>query len=257
LLLLATAVPNVSDEMKKRLLYRILAYPEVGFPLGLGTATWLGAVAAGDPLGYFGFLGLTGMLLGLGAGLTRFVLQGGQLSGPGHGEGQDTTEGSRAESLEQLAVRLRADHDPRTQQHVQQLRQLHERLQRLTADGQNAPTPLLLELRDKAEQLYRCCLTSLERTLQQWNAAQEMSTAETRDQVLKWREDLLDEVSKGIAHLGATLDHLQASSLRPGSDAEGIAEVRDELDIGLQVARNVQARMDDLERGLKKVSQTQ
>ena len=113
---------------------------------------------------------------------------------------------------------------------------------------------LFPELRENAEQLYQSCVSSLDRTSDLWQAAQEMTTDEGRQRVLESRESLIAEVGLGIHHLGATLDYLQASRLEKSPQRAQLTQIRRELETGLEIARRVEGRIDSLERSLDKDS---
>jgi hypothetical protein len=150
--------------------------------------------------------------------------------------------------LNDLARRLRRDRDDRTEEILDRLHRLNDRLRMdglLSPEGGGALYP---EICDKIEQLYSSCLKSLERTWEFWRAALEMSTPEAREETLQRREELLTKVLDGTSHLEATVDQLLAKQLERGANEHELTQIREELDVGLQVARRVEQRMTELER---------
>ena len=107
------------------------------------------------------------------------------------------------------------------------------------------------ELQASAEELFGTCMAALERSLEKWDAAREVSSEEVRNQLLGSRERLLDELGAGITHLEKTLDHLLSTSMAAGEAVEELARARTELEQGLEVARQVERRMGELERELR------
>jgi methyl-accepting chemotaxis protein len=75
-----------------------------------------------------------------------------------------------------------------------------------------------------------------------------MATAEARETVLRSRGELLEEVTRSVEQLGASIDQIQVSALAQGAGSSDLAKIRSELDVGLEVARRVQERMEDLDR---------
>ena len=60
-------------------LKRLSASPLVGVPLSLGLATWcLGLMVEPHP-GFLSFVGVSGVLFGIGSGVTQWILNGRQL----------------------------------------------------------------------------------------------------------------------------------------------------------------------------------
>jgi hypothetical protein len=149
-----------------------------------------------------------------------------------------------------LQEKLSRDEDERTDVSLTKLRRLHKRLHRDGLLNASVDAIFYLEIRDKVEQLYLSCLTTLERTFEFWRTAAEMATTEARQEVLRQREQLISEVDSSVGHLEATVDQLQAKQLQNGSGERELQQVRQELDMGLQVARQVEARLTEFEEGL-------
>jgi hypothetical protein len=220
--------------------------PSVTVPGVVGGVALGLAMVLGSPGGLFGVVGICGLLFAAGMAFTRWVYVAGPLA-----DTMDRARASQAERgeqmrLDQLQRQLRDDSDPRTRDNVTKLRQLRSRLQAALRN----PTgdPLLVEVRQKTEELYQSCLGNLERVAQQGVAAREMATAEARETVLRSRGELLEEVTRSVEQLGASIDQIQVSALAQGTGSSDLAKIRSELDVGLEVARRVQERMEDLDR---------
>jgi predicted nuclease with TOPRIM domain len=117
--------------------------------------------------------------------------------------------------------------------------------------GPRADDEPLSDVAADVVELYRACLVSLERSVDLHEAARDMETDPARDELLAQREELLEEIRRSEAHLGATLDRLQAAQLSREDPGDDLARMREELDAGLAVARRVQRRMDELDRALR------
>ncbi len=214
------------------------------FGAGLLLLAWL----AGSATGVLGILGLSGVVLGVGIGARRLLLRRDELVREAREDLKKESARSHRAHLRQLHRRLRRDRDPRTGQYLAELRRLYDRLQRAGLMGSRAASPVLPEVRTKAEELYRSCVTSMERAVQLWETSQEMATDQAKQQALTSREMLLEEVGKSVRHLGATVDHLQTAGLGRGDEGESLARMREELDQGLEIARRVEQRMAELTR---------
>ena len=82
-----------------------------------------------------------------------------------------------------------------------------------------------------------------------------MATDRAKHEMLDSRDDLLEQVETSIGHLESTLDNLQTVQIQRTDEelSDRNARLRQELDQGLEVARAVEKRMEDLERQLRDV----
>ena len=194
-------------------------------------------------------LGATGLLFGIAAALSRWKRDGAQIRRAAAEKFRDESNRNHEQFLNDLERRLQTDDDDRTNQHLAALRQLHRRMRRVGLFAGGLPAMILPDVKERTEQLYRSCLSSLERSVILRDAALEVATASARGQLIKSRESLLGEVGTTIRHLGATLDFLQTSKLEKDDDRH-LVRMRQELEVGLEVARRVEDRMNDLEQSL-------
>jgi len=236
--------------LRRRAWRRLLASPLVAGPVVFGGGLLLLSIAGIDLGGYGVALGMASLVLGVVVGGVRRLVHFDRIVEEVRGEFQGQTTFSQYLYLHSLGRRLKADGDPRTRQHVRELRRLYSRLDRVGAAG---PAGLRAEIYDKAGELYRSSIAALERTLEYRTAALEMSTDEARRQMVQARETLLAEVGRSIQHLGATLDHLQSAALRRDPTEENLVRVRDELVESLDVAKRVEEDMADLDRQLRQL----
>ncbi len=236
-----------SPPLRGRILRNLLRWPLVNVPAVLGTGALLLGLATGRPTGYLAMLGAAGVLAGAAAAVGRWWMGSDELARLARQQLQDEGRREHRTYLRRLYRRLRKDRDRRTNKRLKQLQRIHGRLQRAGVLGRRDKADLQQDIKDDAAELYGSCVTSLERSLDLWHAAKEMASAESRDRLLAAREELLEEVGHSIAHLDATLDHLNTSKLKPGARSEQLARTREELEIGLQVARRVEQRMAELE----------
>jgi hypothetical protein len=232
----------------RRVAGELVASPLIGIPLGLGALSLLLGLASG--IEFFQFLGASGLLFGAGVAATIWLLRGETLRENAISEFRDEAHKNHERFLAELKQRLEVDGDARTNEYLQQLLKLHRRMRRAGIFDVHVPAEILPEIKDKTESLYRSCLSTLERTLAFWDAAQEMMTEEARQRVLESREGLIDEVGTSIHHLGATMDFLQTAKLEEDRD-RSLPQMRRELEVGLEVARRVEQRMDELEQSLQ------
>ena len=235
-------------EIRSRIVRSLIASPLVGVPAGLGCALWLSGTLLGNDT--LVLLGAAGLLFGIAAAWSRWNRDRPQIRRAAAEKFRDESNRNHEQFLNDLERRLQTDDDERTNQHLSVLRQLHRRMRRVGIFDGDRPTMILPDVKERTEQLYRSCLSSLERSVILRDAALEMTTASARGQLIKSRESLLGEVGTTIRHLGATLDFLQTSKLEK-VDNRHLSQMRQELEVGLEVARRVEDRMSNLEQSLQ------
>lgn len=234
-------------EFRKRVILKALIAPTVLFPALFGATAAAVGVAAGDFLGFMGFLGVTGVLWGVGAGLTRLLLSSRKLGEQVLEEAETGRRDAALARLKQVERRLEKTRDPRTFAVIRALR--HQR-HRLFDAVENHAFPVPPEIAGMSQQLYDQCVDSLDRSATLWETARKMATKQAREELMAKREAMLEEVRRGVEQWALTLDRLQAAPIERGDTAEAVARIREELDQELAVARRVDERMTALERDI-------
>lgn len=157
----------------------------------------------------------------------------------------------RQAKLRDLRRRLRQDKDHRSSQCVRDLQDLYDRIffHRLLEDDEQSGTAadVLAEVRGQTWQLLEAGEEALERTYELWRAANDMSSDSGREAILRKREELLEEVNESLMNLGEALDFLQTGRLRETDTERSVANAGEQLERGLEVARKIHERLDDLE----------
>jgi hypothetical protein len=235
----------------RRVVAKALSSPLAVLPLATGIILLLWALVFGGFGGLSGTLGIGALLVGLGVAAYRWLFSAESLVESVQQEEKKDVERRDRAFLTRLRRKLRTDRDPRTAKSIDKLAGLRKRMIQSGVTESGKDSPVLPELVGKADELYRSCLKSLERSLELWEAARDMATSEARDELLRSREALVGEVVQSIDHLAATVDYLQSASLQRGQEDVDIAKVREELEMGLEVARRVTERVNELERGLR------
>lgn len=232
--------------LRWRVLRKAAWSPMVLVPVLFGAWALATGVLMGSPAGFFGFLGVTGVALGLGLAAARFVLGGERYAQDALREAQEARYAAGETKLNQVERRLEKTRDTRTFQDIRMLRALRRRLLGAVETGAFAVPPEVVSM---SEQMYRSCVESLEHSAVLWETARKMATQAARDELMAKREALLQEVSRSVYQLAQTVDALQAAPLQRDTGQE-LGRIRQELDTNLQVARRVEARMQALEREL-------
>jgi len=159
--------------------------------------------------------------------------------------------------LRELRRRLREDRDSRTSDCVRRLHQVSRRLQSLRGEAiRRGRAARWDDAQDGMQQVYDHSLSSLERTWELWEGAQRLASAAARQQAEDARETLIHQMQQSIQQLERGLDQWQnAASESENSStesAEVLGQLRKELDASLEVARDVDERMKQLEGDLQR-----
>lgn len=158
--------------------------------------------------------------------------------------------------LRELRSRLRGDRDPRTGECVKQLQEIYRRwleLHQQPASREQAAAWDTAQL--GIRELYEQSLQALERSWTLWKSTEKLHNAAFRTQTLDSRDQIVQEVQQTIHHLQEALDQWQVArpaSAREQDPVRQLEQLQNELDRGLEVARNVDARMAELEGELQR-----
>jgi hypothetical protein len=197
------------------------------------------------------FAGLAAVLLSLGVFLTRVVTGSENVAKQVLEDMEKEAVRQRERTLDDLDRKLSADGDSRTEKCLRDLRALAGAFQRDKAWLSTLNTRSTFDILSGVEQLFMRCVQYLEKTLQLWYTARDMSTPEARDVILAERERILEDVTASIRQLGKILAGIQRLGVSEGEAGSDLARIRDELDQSLEVAKAVEKRMKDLERELE------
>lgn len=241
---------------KWKRLFRSVAWPTIA-----GGGILLAGVATGQILAPLGFVGMGLLALGTAVGVYRWTLGGERLTEEARADLETETAREHVAYLKTLRGRMRRDRDPRTTKMVKKLKDVYDRLTARgipeSADSVTKRRAGMAEVHQGARGLYQSCLDMLERSLELWNGARKMATESSRAQLLKSRDEILDQVEESINHLDRTLDQIQVAKLgQDDSISADNSQLQQELEQGLEVARRVEERMRDLEHDLRMKERT-
>lgn len=233
-----------STEVNKQRLLSAVTSKLFWLPTALGAAVGL---LADPPAAWLGWAAV-----GLGVATLAWKLTVGSwpLTRKAESELRNQANREHRAYLRQLQQKLRTDRDPQTGEMLRKLRDLYGRLDDITGDPQ-LQQPWQTEVVEQIHSLYQSSLKALERSFELWHRGQDMATDETRQQLLDWRSDVLGEVGRSIEQLAKTADQVQASAVKRELPEDDLARMRQELQQGLTVARNVEQQIEKLENELK------
>ena len=214
-------------------------------PLAVG-AGLLGVAAFVPAAALTAFAGVCGLLAGGGAYATKWILGADRMARQAAEELAGEERGRREADVLALLKRLMHDGDPRTQDLLRRLRDLHGRIADPSSrDRLDAPANVV----EKVRMVYDSCLSTLARTADLVDSARRLTTDSARRQVMASREAMVQEVAHAADDLDGVIGQVEA--LRVGGAGAGdLARMRDELNRSLDVARRVEERVGRIERGM-------
>jgi hypothetical protein len=238
------------SRLRKKVLLDLVSWPWALFPGVGGLTLMLLAGAANQAAPYVAFAGLASLLAGIGSLATRWIYRAEDVTKKAFEELQAEALKKEERDLDALDRRLRQeDDDPRTERHLAQLRRLYTGFRNDSTWATRMKQGAAVEIAQKVESLFRGCVHSLERSLELWQTAHKMATKDARAKVLEVREHLLEEIEQSIQQLARTIDEVQALAVK-AKEQQDLAQIRQELNESLAVARRVEERMQALEAEL-------
>ena len=218
---------------------RLLTLPQAWIPAAVATPLTL----SGYRFGLWGYA-----ISGLGI-VAAIVFQSKSLWQLAEEDVRAETDYLHQRTLRSLRRRLREDNDDRSSRCVRELARLYDRIRTddLLKDN-NRDAAVTTEVKGQCQQLYDTSFESLERTYSLWQASTQLASAEKRAGVLDSRERLLSDIAESIENLAHTLDFLQTARLEADeANQRSVRKAREELEHGLEVARAVHIRLNELE----------
>lgn len=150
--------------------------------------------------------------------------------------------------LRQLRRQLRRDNDYRSSQCIRDLQDLYDRMYENDLLANSKDSDVGDDIKRQTWQLFETGKKALHRSYELWQAAEQMTSEQNRNEILHTREGLLDELSESLTNLGHAIDFLQTSRIKKRQEnTRSINQAGSELARGLEVAKAVQRRLDELE----------
>lgn len=227
---------------RKKYLLGLLVSPVTFYPFLIGATIFLGGVATGFPFAVFG--GVVAILAGAGIFVQRLLIGSTKHAEAAWEEIQKEIEEARERLLDDLAEKLLTDDDARTEHLLGDLRLLQKTFHggKLT---NSLNTVSSYDITSGVDELFRACITLLEKSFSLWETAHRITTKIAREAMLQEREEVLGKVRISIEDLGALISAVNALEMGHGETSQ-LERIRKELVTNLEVARRVDERMRNL-----------
>ena len=227
---------------RKKFALRLASHPVTVLPF-LGGLTAMGAGWAGILPATAIFAGVVGVVVGIGALVTRAGILGEKIARQLHEELQARDHDATEVALDALRARLASDRDTRDEKMLDQLRELAKIFKRNTEWMSRINPVSAAEITGGVEELVRTCIQKLQDAFRLLETVRDLSTSPVRQALVDQRERMLTEVEASIAELTELLTGVY--TLGTGRDASAeTTRVRGQLKQSLDIARKVEEQMD-------------
>jgi hypothetical protein len=235
------------DDVKRKVLARLLGSPSTIIPLSFGAAALAASAMIGNRAGML--VGGASILAGVGVMATRWILSLDQITEEARRRLLKREEDKHRDAMKQLEASLVLDGDPRTETCLRQLCDHYDVFQEKAADGKL--TAAGYQVTRQVEQLFQACINQLGRSHELWEQAHGCRNAE-RQGVLDEREEIVSEVAATTEQVVRAVEHFR--QMNEQHDETDLHHLREELDESLRVARLVEERMAAWENPLGQYS---
>jgi hypothetical protein len=229
------------DDLRKRIMNELFVAPSVVLPIVGGATAWLMSWAVGG-IDWLNAAGLVGVLAGIGWFATRFIFQLDSITEKAMRDQVMEQIRQEERKLDDLAVRLRADRDPRTEDYLMLLRTNRAEIERV------AQTPGIqlrsMEIVKQARQLFWAAIEQLEQSLKMYDLAQQVS-GPARREALEQRERFLMEAQESAEHLREAVATFRGFVDK--NQERDMDTLQRDLAASIEAAKRSEERMKELE----------
>jgi hypothetical protein len=229
------------DDLRKRIMNELFVAPSVVLPVVGGATAWLLSWAVGGVV-WLNAVGLVGILVGVGWFATRFIFQMDSIAEKALRDQVEQKIRQEEAKLDDLASRLRADRDPRTEDYLTLLRTNRAAMERI------AQTPGIqirsMEIVKQSRQLFWAATEQLEQSLRMYHLAEQLSGGERRH-ALEQREGFLREARESAEHLRSAVETF--GDFVDRDQERDMDTLQKELNESILAAKRSEERMRELE----------
>lgn len=230
------------DPVKRKVISELFFAPSVVVPIVAGVSAGLLSWAGGG-VEFLTFTAGATVLGGVGWMLTRLIFKVEEITERALKFQLNQRVREENERLDQLALRLRADRDHRTQDYLTLLRSLREDFR-----GEASRPDLRFrssELGAQLDDVFNAAIAQLLQAHKLWELSEKL-VGTARKEVLANREKSLQEVDQTIKHMQSVVN--QFRELAESKETVDLAELRKELEETMRVAKRTEERMRELEQ---------
>jgi hypothetical protein len=232
--------------MSKAIIVDACVSPASTIPVGVGGTILMGAWAFS--LGPFiAFLGVAGILAGIGIGITNLLVRYPEYAKKHVMEQRKKQREERDRQLDILDRRLIKDRDPKDQEALRSLRDYYNLFLDDLFD-EKLPKEVSQKTLDSLEDVFSTCVKSLEFTADLWDALS-TTRGEERKKLIAERNLVIDDVVSRVDRFGERIADIRTLGLR--AKKGDLDSAQEKLDRNLRVAKRVEERMSELKKQVR------
>lgn len=224
-------------DVRKKVLLDLFASPGTLLPIVGGFSSLILSWAVGGA-SLLNFLGIAGILGGLGALVTRLIFRLQAIANDAYEYVHSQELQRQEQALDELDRKLTRDGDSRTQGSLRKLRDLYETFVEDVKSGKVAGNTQ--NICETVEELFRACVAQFEHSYQLWMTAKKLS-GDAKQRILQEREEVVQEVIETFRHLEGTVGQFHCFTTK--THRGDLTRLREELDEAMRVARRTEERM--------------
>lgn len=245
----------------RKVLLSLLSHPATLCPFVVGVMLLLATWALTLKAGIFIFMAISLILISIGIFLTRLLVGSEKIVKAAAEELQKETQEERENKLDKLEEALKQTPGKDDEEYLKSLRKLIKVfIESRDWLSSHLNSYSAVDIVFKAEELFRECVNSLEKTLDLWGIAKKIGTSEAKEAFLKKREILLKDVGESVKELTKMLTEIpgigatsnQGKEKGKENEAEcssKLNQITKSMKQSLEIAKKVSERMNELERG--------
>lgn len=224
------------SEVRKKVYLDLFGSPLTAIPLCLGLCGFILSWAVGG-VAILNLVGGIGLLVGVGNFISRLAIDGEKLVANQEQYEKEFANKQRELKLNQLAEDLKKDRDPRNDECLVQIRELHSIVRGDVQKGRVSSSVLTT-----VDQLFNLCVNQLEETYTLYCQAKNLE-GEAKRLLLEDRETKINRCIETTQHLTTVV--AQYREVQSKQEAEAIAKHRRKLDCEIEVTRRIHNHDDD------------
>ena len=240
----------------RKVLLALISHPVTLCPFAAGVMLLLATWALSLKAGIFIFMAISLILVSIGIFLTRLLVGSEKIVKDAMDELQKEMHEEREGALDALERNLKQTPGKEDEEYLKNLRAL---IKAFTESREWLSSHLnsysAVTIVSEAEELFRVCVNSLEKTLELWGIARKIGTTDAKLAFLEKRKMLLKDVGESVKHLTEMLAEIPGiGTSKPGKENEAeysskLTQIRENMKRSLEIARKTSERMNGLERG--------